>query len=295
MTKPALGRGLGALIPGLSEETAVESSSLKEIEISQVSPNPYQPRSEFDQETLNELAQSIIEKGVIQPILVTPKGVGFELVAGERRLRAAEMAGLKLIPSIILEGLSKEAIIEVALIENLQRENLDPIDEARGYKRLIDECSLTQETVAQKVGKNRSVVANSLRLLTLPVEIQKKISSGEITPGHARTLINVADPEAQMRLAEKMAGEKMTVRSAEKLVLKRRAAKRAPELPAEVEELQARLQQHFATRVRVNRNRRGRGRIEVHFYSDLELQRVLDIFMEMVERENKDGGDSDFD
>lgn len=275
MSKPALGKGLGALIPGLSEGVAVESGALREIEIAQVSPNPFQPRSDFDQEALLELAQSIEEKGVLQPILVTTKDAGFELVAGERRLRAAEMAGQKQIPAIILEGLSKEAIIELALIENLQRENLDPIDEARSYKRLIDECGLTQETVAQKVGKNRSVVANALRLLTLPPEVQKKISSGEITPGHARTLLNLADAEAQKRLAEKMAGEKMTVRSAEKLILKRRNARRVPELPAEVEEMQNKLQQFFATKVRIQRNQKGRGKIEVEFYSDQELVKLV--------------------
>lgn len=292
MTKPALGKGLGALIPGLSEEMAVESGGLREIEINQVSPNPYQPRSEFDQEALRELAQSIEEKGVLQPILVTAKDNGFELVAGERRLRAAEMAGLKQIPAITFEGLSKETIIELALIENLQREDLDPIDEARGYRRLIDECGLTQELVAQKVAKNRSVVANALRLLSLPVEIQKKISLGEITPGHARTLLNLADPEMQKRMAEKMAGEKMTVRTAEKLILKRRAAKRAPELPANFEEVQVKMQQHFATKVRIQRNQKGRGRIEIHFYSDLELERVLDTFLKMVQR---DSDDRDYD
>lgn len=275
MSKLALGKGLGALIPGLSSETAVESGALREIEIAQVSPNPFQPRSEFDQETLLELAQSIEEKGVLQPILVTPKDNGFELVAGERRLRAAEMAGYRTIPAIILEGLSKEAIIELALIENLQREDLDPIDEARGYKRLMDECGLTQETVAQKVGRNRSVVANALRLLGLPPEVQKKISSGEITPGHARTLLNLADPEAQKRLAAQMAGEKMTVRSAEKLVLKRRPARRAPDLPAEVEEMQNKLQQFFATKVRIQRNQKGHGKIEVEFYSDQELVKLI--------------------
>jgi len=275
MSKPTLGKGLGALIPGLSEETAVESGALREIEIAQVVPNPYQPRSEFDQETLLELAQSIEKKGVLQPILVTPKGNGFELVAGERRLRAAEMAGQKQIPAIILEGLSKEAIIELALIENLQRENLDPIDEARGYKRLIDECELTQEVVAQKVSKNRSVVANALRLLSLPVEVQKKISSGEITPGHARTLLNLADSETQKRLADKMAEEKMTVRTAEKLILKRRAARRSPDLQAEVEEMQNKLQQFFATKVRIHRNQKGRGKIEVEFYSDQELIKLV--------------------
>jgi len=283
MSKQALGRGLGALIPGLSEEAVGEGRILKEIDIAAISPNPFQPRVDFNQETLSELAQSIIEKGILQPILVTQKANGYELVAGERRVRAAEMAGYKQIPALIMEGLSKEAIIELALIENLQRENLDPIEEAKAYERLLGECNLTQEEIAQRVGKSRSVVANSLRLLTLPPGIQNKISSGEITPGHARTLLNLADQEAQVRLAERMADEKMTVRSAEKLILKRRAARRAPELPAEAEDMQRELQQHLATKVRIHRNQKARGRIEIHFYSDLELQRLLDLLLQAFE------------
>jgi len=260
-----------------------EGRILKEIDIAAISPNPFQPRVDFNQETLSELAQSIIEKGILQPILVTQKANGYELVAGERRVRAAEMAGYKQIPALIMEGLSKEAIIELALIENLQRENLDPIEEAKAYERLLGECNLTQEEIAQRVGKSRSVVANSLRLLTLPPGIQNKISSGEITPGHARTLLNLADQEAQVRLAERMADEKMTVRSAEKLILKRRAARRAPELPAEAEDMQRELQQHLATKVRIHRNQKARGRIEIHFYSDLELQRLLDLLLQAFE------------
>lgn len=275
MSKPALGRGLGALIPGLSDEAVAEGRQLKEVEISSITPNPFQPRMEFDQESLLELARSIEEKGILQPILVTVKDNGYELIAGERRVRAAEMAGYKQVPAIIMDGLSKETLIELALIENLQRENLDPIEEAKAYKRLTEECNLTQEEIAQRVGKNRSVVANSLRLLSLPAEIQNKISSGAITPGHARTLLNLADRETQLRLAEKMAQEKLTVRSAEKLVLKRRAARRSPELPASFEEVQAKLQQYLSTKVRIHRNQKGRGRIEIHFYSDAELQRVL--------------------
>ncbi|HEU4437560.1 MAG TPA: ParB/RepB/Spo0J family partition protein, partial [candidate division Zixibacteria bacterium] len=220
------------------------------------------------------------EKGVLQPILVTAKDNGYELVAGERRVRAAEMAGYKQIPAIIIEGLTKEATIELALIENLQRENLDPIEEAKAYKQLVEECNLTQEQIAQRVGKNRSVVANSLRLLTLPPEIQKIISSAKITPSHARTLLNLADSGAQLQLAEKMAAEKMTVRSAEKLVLKRRGARRSPELSASAEDLQSELQRHLASKVRIHRNQKGRGRIEIHFYSDPELERLAGIILD---------------
>ncbi len=280
MAKPALGRGLGALIPGVAEETVVQGHTLKEIEISNISPNPYQPRVDFNDDALLELSLSITEKGVLQPILVTAKDTGYELVAGERRVRAAEMAGYKLIPAIILEGLNKEATIEFALIENLQRENLDPIEEAKAYKQLLEECNLTQEQVAQRVGKNRSVIANSLRLLTLPPEIQKIISSAKITPSHARTLLNLADSGAQLQLAEKMAAEKMTVRSAEKLVLKRRSARRSPELSASAEDLQSELQRHLATKVKIHRNQKGLGRIEIQFYSDAELERLAGIILD---------------
>lgn len=283
MSKQALGRGLGALIPGISEEAVAEGHMLKEIEIANISPNPFQPRIDFNDDALLELSLSIAEKGILQPILVTPKDNGYELVAGERRVQAAEMAGYKQIPAIILEGLTKEAKIELALIENLQREDLDPIEEARAYQRLSEECNLTQEEVAKRVGKNRSVIANSLRLLTLPEDVQKIVSSARITPSHARTLLNLADQGAQMQLAEKMAAEKMTVRSAEKLVLKRRAARRAPGLSAAAEDLQSELQRHLATKVKLHRNQKGRGRIEIHFYSDPELERVVGVILDKGE------------
>lgn len=283
MAKPALGRGLGALIPGISEEAAAEGRTLKEIDIDSISKNPYQPRGNFDGESLQELADSIIEKGILQPILVTPKDNGYELVAGERRAQAAKMAGYKQIPAIILDGLSKEAKIELALIENLQREDLDPIDTAIAYRQLMEECNLTQEEVAKRVGKNRSVVANMLRLLALPQQVQARISLGEISPSHARALLNLADPEAQKQLAAKFASEKTTVRSAEKLVLKRRSAGRSPEISAAAEDLQAEMQRHLASKVRIHRNQKGRGRIEIHFFSDAELERLAGIILDTGE------------
>lgn len=280
MKKPALGRGLGALIPGMTEEAAAEGGKLQEIPIDIIYKSPYQPRTDLRAVTLSELADSIAEKGVLQPILVTPKDSGYELVAGERRVTAAEMAGYKQVPAIILEGLTKEEKIELALIENLQREDLNPIDEARAYKRLAEECSLTQEEIAKRVGKERSVIANSLRLLTLPEDVQFIISEARITPSHARTLLNLADSEAQLKLAEKMASEKMTVRSAEKLVLKRRSARRAPQLSASAEDLQSELQRHLATKVKIHRNQKGRGRVEIHFFSDMELERLAGIILD---------------
>lgn len=283
MAKPALGRGLGALIPGVAEEAAAEGRTLKEIDIDSITANPYQPRTDFHAGALSELADSIAEKGILQPILVMPKGNGYQLVAGERRVQAAEMAGYKRVPAIIMEGLTKEAQIELALIENLQREDLDPIEEARGYKRLADECSLTQEEIGKRVGKERSVIANSLRLLTLPEDVQRIISSARITPSHARTLLNLADSGAQLQLAEKMAAEKMTVRSAEKLMQKRRTARRSPALSASAEDLQSELQRHLATKVKLHRNQKGRGRIEIHFFSDPELERLAGIILDTGE------------
>ena len=283
MTKPALGRGLGALIPGLSEEAMAEGRMLKEIDIKSISPNPYQPRSDFHPDSIRELADSITEKGILQPILVTSKDNGYQLIAGERRVQAAKMADYKLIPAIILEGLSKEGMIELALIENLQREDLDPIDTATAYQRLMEECPLTQEEVAKRVGKSRSTVANFLRLLSLPPKVQGMISLGELSPGHVRVILNLADPEAQVRLAEKMAAEKTTVRTAEKLVLKRRGARRVPQLSASAEDLQRELQQHLATKVKVFRNQKGLGRIEIHFFSDMELERLAGIILDTGE------------
>ncbi|RMF52827.1 MAG: ParB/RepB/Spo0J family partition protein, partial [Bacteroidetes bacterium] len=237
--KAALGRGLNALLPSVQEEDVQERPEggdlpksrlynfedryrylgrVAEIEIEHIRPNPYQPRKDFDETALNELADSIRQLGIIQPITVRAMGGGrFEVISGERRLRAARRAGLKRIPAYVREA-DTEAMLEMALVENVQREELNPIEVALGYQRLIEECNLTQEQVAQKVSKNRSTVANFLRLLKLPPPVQAALRDNSITVGHARALINVDDEAAQRRLLKAILENGLSVREVEEQV-----------------------------------------------------------------------------
>ena len=278
MTRQALGKGLEALIPEVPEGIEKTKKNLAEIEIDKIKANPYQPRTNFDQEKLGQLAESIKEKGMIQPVVVRRKEDGFELVAGERRLKAAEKIGMKLIPALIMESLSKGDMMELTLIENVQRQDLNPIEEARGYRRLIEECGLSQKEISKKISKNRSSIANTLRLLNLPQELQSQIESGRIAEGHARAILAVDTPKEQTDLANKIIKFGLSVRETEKLVygmpqvLKKRVRKLSPSLL----ELEERLKRHFGTKVRVVQ-RKNRGRIEIEFYSDEDLQRILEV------------------
>ncbi|MGE5577139.1 MAG: ParB/RepB/Spo0J family partition protein, partial [Syntrophothermus sp.] len=214
MVRQVLGRGLGALI---QEVDSVDQSAVRNLPISAIKPNPFQPRQHFDEEKLAELAASIKEHGVVQPLILRQREEGYELVAGERRWRAAQLAGLKEVP-VVVKGLNDLQMMQIALVENLQREDLNPLEEARAYARLLNEFSMTQEEIAFTVGKSRPVVANTLRLLHLPEEIQESVSRGTISMGHARTILGLESPEQQITAWEKILKDQLSVRETERLV-----------------------------------------------------------------------------
>jgi ParB family chromosome partitioning protein len=294
--KSVLGRGLNALIPKApTKEVSVRHDELgadtgevgimARIAIEQIRPNPFQPRTEFDPEALAELTRSIVEKGVIQPITVRRVEGGYQLVTGERRLRAAQNAGLPEIPAYVIVVESDEEMLELALIENIQRETLNPIEISHAYKRLIDECHLTQEEVAEKVGKDRTTVTNFIRLLKLPIEIQVGLRKNLISMGHARALINVPTESMQLRLYQKIVDSGISVRKIEQLAKAtgkttegtgRKASPR--EVSSDVQHVEEKLRQTLGTKVSVKEREGGRGEIVIEFYSLDDLDRLLDLF-----------------
>lgn len=269
-----LGRGLEALIPNL--QPAVE-----EVDIDLIAPNPQQPRTVFDPEGIAELAESIRAHGIIQPLIVSRPAAGtgapYQLIAGERRLLAARQAGLSRVPVIVKEA-SPQALLELALVENLQRQDLGPLEEAGAFRRLAEEFGLTQEAIAARVGRSRSAVANSLRLLTLSPEIQGSLARGEITAGHARALLGIEDEGERRRAWRRIVEGGLTVRDAEALAKRRGRARRraiSSRLPADIAVLEERLRSALGTRVELRRGRRG-GRIVIHFFSDEELEAIIE-------------------
>ncbi len=285
--RSGLGRGLDALIPRNqpgNDQTA-EQASVQEVDIDLIAPNPHQPRTAFDQEALTELANSIREHGVIQPLIVSrPEandGAPFQLIAGERRLLASREAGLKRVPVVIKEA-NPQGLLEMALVENLQRQDLGPLEEAAAFRRLADDFGLTQELISTRVGRSRSAVANAIRLLTLPPEIQNSLARGEITAGHARAILSVEDRETQLRLWRAIVDGQLTVRQAEVLVkdLGKPVKEPAPprRQPAEIADLEERLRASLGTKVDLTRGRKG-GKIVIHFFSDEELNSLLERFV----------------
>jgi len=270
-----LGRGLDALIPGAHEERGVLELALDRIER-----NPDQPRSAFDETQLGELAASVAVHGVIQPIIVRPRADGgYQLVAGERRLRAARIAGLETIPAIVRESSEGESSLELALIENLQRTDLNPIESALAYRELIDRFGLTHEAVARQVGKSRVAVSNSLRLLDLAPETRQAIVEGRISEGHGRALAAITVAELQRAALEIVLDRQLSVRQTEELVRRKRAetpARGRQALSPDLRDLEAQLRGVLATRVGIVRTRRG-GRLVIDFYSDEELDRLYSI------------------
>jgi ParB family chromosome partitioning protein len=269
--KQALGRGLSALLPG--RDDVPRETGAREVEIGRLVPNRFQPRREFAEGPLAELAASIREQGIVQPIVVTPRGEKLEIVAGERRWRAAAMAGLTKVPVVWREKQSESDLLEVALVENLQREDLNPLDAAEAYARLKDEFRLSHEKIADRVGKDRTTVSNALRLLKLPSSVRDRIRSGLLSAGHGRALASLASPDDQERLAEEILRRSLSVRQAEKRVASfgsadrlRREHRRDPFTRDAEEKLSRRLK----TRVRIVRRRRG-GRLEIAFGSEEEL------------------------
>jgi ParB family chromosome partitioning protein len=286
MTTRRLGKGLSALIPTPDNEDAetLTSDQLIEIDTAVIKPNPYQPRLKFDPQAQLELKNSIREKGLIQPITVRRVESGYELIAGERRLRAAMDIGFKKVPAYVIRVETKEEMIELSLVENVQREKLNPIEEATAFQRLITECNLTQDEVAQKIGKDRTTITNTLRLLKLPDDIQESVESGKISVGHARTLLGVEDRRLQHTLWQKVIKNEISVRTLEKLVREISQVKPNKPVPVEkksthllkVEEI---LRDIFGTKVTI-RSRKEGGSIEIEFYSPDDLNRIL----EMIDR-----------
>jgi ParB family chromosome partitioning protein len=277
MNRQALGRGLKALIPQAEESRGDE---IRQIPVSAIQPNPYQPRRDFDEEGLQELAGSISEKGVLQPITVRDMDQGFQLVAGERRWRAAQIAGLREIPALIRE-LSDREVMEIALIENLQREDLNPIEEAEAYQVLMREFELTQEQVAKAVGKGRPTIANRLRLLRLPEIVRRWVSGGELSPGHAKVLL-MLDEERAIELGRRSVDEGWSVRQLEEYLQTKKTetarSTRSPRLVQEsplLREVEERLEGVLGTKVKI-KDRQGKGKIEVEYYSTEELNRILE-------------------
>lgn len=279
--KKGLGRGLNALIPQGSVFTG--GRTIVNIDVKKVVPNPRQPRTVFNEDTISELADSLKVHGVAQPILVRMRKDGYELIAGERRLRAAKLAGLSSIPAII-KDFSDEQSMELSLIENLQREDLNPMDESEGYGRLMSEFKLTQQEVAKKVGKNRATVANMLRLLDLPAEIKKSLRKGELSTGHARALLSVEDKNKQLNIYHEAVKNKLSVRDIEVLIYgapksgesKKSKKKKAVVQNAELQSFIDRLSGHLGTKVRIH-GTVSRGRIEVEYYSQEDLERLLEM------------------
>ena len=273
--RSGLGRGLDALIPR-------NQPSVEEVDIDLIAPNPQQPRSVFDAESLSELADSIREHGVIQPLIVsrpgTPGAAPYQLIAGERRLLASRQAGLAKVPVIVKEA-SPQSLLELALVENLQREDLGALEEAAAFKRLADEFKLTQEQIAGRVGRSRSAVANSLRLLTLSEEIQASLARGEISAGHARALLGIEDADERRSAWRRIVEGRLTVRDAEALARgggRPRSRKVAPKRrSADLEALEERLRASLGTKVDLTRGRRG-GRLVIHYYSDEELDSIIE-------------------
>ena len=285
MTRKALGRGLGALLSAEGTATATEDPNT--ISIALIDPSPLQPRGIFDEAKLDELAQSISANGVVQPLIVRPKQDRFELIAGERRWRAAQRAGLTRVPAIVRQ-VADDKVLELALIENIQREDLNPIEEARAYKNLIDTVGLTQEVVAERVGRDRSYVTNFLRLLRLPEDLQELVQAGRLSAGHARTLLGLPDVAAQRRLARRIIERELSVRATEETVRHltepkaERAAKSGKTRPADpnVRAAETKLRRHFGTQVRiVQAVGSAAGRIEFEYYNHADLDRIYGLLL----------------
>ena len=292
--KRGLGKGLDSLIPTnvmmeseVKHATVSTASSPEEekdgtlmVKLSKVEPNREQPRKNFDEDSLQELAESLKQFGMLQPILVQNRGDYYEIIAGERRWRAAKIAGLKEVPVIVRE-LTDQEIVEISLIENIQREDLNPIEEVQAYKRLLTEFHLKQDEVAERVSKSRTAVTNSMRLLKLCDEVQKMVVDDMISTGHARALISIEDPEEQYLIAQKIFDEKLSVREVEKLVKDLHKPPKPPKeenktLQAIYQEISERLKQSLSTKVSVSAKQNGAGKIEIEFYNHEDLERLLE-------------------
>lgn len=291
-----LGKGLDSLIPNKTvkttekqanktqkEKVKVEKSGETIVKITQVEPNSEQPRKDFDEDALLELADSIKQFGVLQPLLVQKKNDYYEIIAGERRWRAAKLAGLKEVP-VLIKSYTDQEIVEISLIENIQRENLNPIEEAMAFKRLLEEFHLKQDEVAERVSKSRTAVTNSMRLLKLSDKVKQMIIDDMISTGHARALLAIEDEEQQYLLATKIFDEKLSVRETEKLVKslknpKKEVKKITPEHQFIYNDIAEKMKSIMGTKVNINAKANGKGKIEIEYYSEEELERIYDLMM----------------
>ena len=281
MNRKALGRGLGALLS--SDSTIDLGAEPSEVDIDSIVPGPMQPRTHFDEASLESLADSIRTHGVVQPLLVRRRDGGYELIAGERRWRAARMAGISRVPVVVKE-VPDESLLEIALIENIQRENLNPIEEAQAYKKLIDTVGLTQESLASRVGRDRSYITNYLRLLRLPDDVQQLVKEGRLSTGHARTLLALDELDLQRRIARQIIDGGLSVRATEQLVQKateQKPAKRsAPQsVDPNIKAAETKLRRALGTQVKILQAADGRGRVEISFFNTQDLDRIYNVLM----------------
>lgn len=300
MAKKGLGRGLGAIfgedvVRESNEELSKEQKTTQKdgeemergehlVKVSLIEPNGGQPRKNFNEEELKELAESIKNYGILQPILVQKKGTSYEIIAGERRWRAAKLAGLKEVP-VVLREYDKQKAMEIALIENVQREDLNPIEEAKAYQQLIKEFNLTQEEIAARVSKNRATITNSMRLLKLDEEIQDLLIQGVITSGHARALLSLEDKALQKKAAKEITDKGLSVRETEKLVKKlgkpisrsEKSENKDQALSLIFQELEERMKTIMGTKVTIHNKDKSKGRIEIEYYSEAELERIVEM------------------
>lgn len=268
----ALGRGLSSLIPSKFETPGVSGERVVEIDVNQVSPNPHQPRTEFSNNHLDDLVESIREHGILQPLIVTEGKTGFQLIAGERRLRAAKKVGLKKVP-VIIRRASEQQKLELAIVENVQRSDLNPVERALGYKKLMDEFQLRQEDVAKKVGQKRPSIANTLRILTLPENIIQYLNEGRLTEGHAKVILSLDTEDLRQQMVKKILLHNLSVRETENAIGIRRGSKQKKTNPA-LKDIEDRLQHSLATKVSVT-GKRSYGKIVIEYYSEEELDSLM--------------------
>ena len=279
-----LGKGLNAIIGADIVSEVIDRPRAIEISVDRLSPNPFQPRRSFTEEGLEQLAESIRHHGILQPIVVRPSGDGYQLIAGERRWRAAQIAGLQRIPAVVRE-LDDPSMVQVALIENLQREDLNPIEEASAYRRLMDEFNMTQEQLSSTIGRSRPAIANAVRLLNLPTEIQRAVEERKLSEGHARCLLAISDQEDQLKVAAQIIANGLNVRQAEGLVRgttrdvsRETIRKRTSEDDPDAVRLTQRLGERLGTRVKLSGSVR-KGKLEIEYYSTEDLDRILEIIL----------------
>lgn len=275
-----LGKGINAFFPELNENEHVQEGQVVEVELTKCRPNPYQPRKTFQVEAIEELKQSILTYGIIQPLLVRESVKGFEIIAGERRYRAAKEAGLETVP-VIIKDMDDQRMMELALLENLQRENLTAIEEAQAYVNLMKSHNLTQEDLAQKLGKSRPHIANLVRLLQLPAQVTAMINNGELSMGHGRALLGLKDKDTLDKVIKKITTEKLNVRQVEQLIqslneVKETKKKVKPKKDIFVAEQEQLLRQRFGTSVKINQGKK-KGKIEIEYYNNRDLERIIEL------------------